>query len=238
MKKTSLLLSLLLTTVSGLAHADDAAIKLSLEKLGIDGAEVQGAPIAGLRTVLTDSGILYATEDGKYILQGTLYDISKEPPLNVTNQLLMDKLNALQKEMIIYKAPHEKNVVTVFTDITCGYCHKLHEEMKEYNSLGITVRYLAFPRQGLQSKAADEMKSIWCAKDPAKAFDTAMSGGKVTPASCDISIANQYNLGIQFGIKGTPAIVLEDGTIIPGYQGPKEMKQMLDAHQKMTKKSG
>ena len=238
MKKSFLLLSLLMAAMSGVAYADNAAIKQSLGKLGIDNADIQNAPIKGLQTVLTDNGVLYVTEDGKYILQGTLYDISAEQPVNVTNQLLMGKLNALNKDMIIYKAPEEKHVITVFTDITCGYCHKLHEEIKDYNALGITVRYLAFPRQGLQSKAAGEMKSIWCAKDQAKAFDTAMSGGNVTPASCETSIADQYNLGVLFGIKGTPAIVLEDGTVIPGYQGPKEMKQMLDAHQKMTKTSG
>lgn len=238
MKKTFLLLSLLVSAMSGTAYADSTAIKQSLAKLGIEKADIKDAPVAGLKTVLTDSGVLYMSEDGKYVLQGTLYDISKEQPINVTNQLLMDKLNGLQKEMIVYKAPEEKHVVTVFTDITCGYCHKLHEQMNDYNALGITVRYLAFPRQGLESKAASDMKSIWCAKDKAKALDSAMSGGQVTPASCDTDIAEQYKLGIQFGVSGTPAVVLEDGTLIPGYQGPKEMKQMLDAHQKMTKTSG
>ena len=238
MKKKFLLLSLLVTAMSGVAHADSATIKQSLEKLGIDNADVQNAPISGLKTVLTDSGVLYVTDDGKYVLQGTLYDISKEQPVNVTNQLLMGKLNSLEKDMIIYKAPKEQHVITVFTDITCGYCHKLHEEMKDYNDLGITVRYLAFPRQGMQSKAAGDMKAIWCAKDRKKEFDSAMTGGKVAPASCDINIADQYNLGLQFGVKGTPAVVLEDGTIIPGYQGPKEMKEMLDSHQKMMKAGG
>lgn len=238
MKKTFILLSLLVTAMSGVAHADSATITQSLEKLGIADAEVQNAPVAGLKTVLTDSGVLYVTDDGKYVLQGTLYDISKEQPVNVTNQILMGKLNALEKDMIIYKAPQEKHVITVFTDITCGYCHKLHEEMKDYNDLGITVRYLAFPRQGLKSKAATDMKAIWCAKDRAKEFDSAMTGGKVAPATCDIDISGQYSLGLQFGVKGTPAVILEDGTIIPGYQGPKDMKQMLDSHQKMTKTSG
>ena len=238
MKKTFILLSLLVTAMSGVAQADSATIKQSLEKLGIADAEVQDSPVTGLKTVLSDSGVLYVSDDGKYVLQGTLYDISKEQPVNVTNQMLMGKLNSLEKDMIIYKAPQEKHVITVFTDITCGYCHKLHEEMKDYNDLGITVRYLAFPRQGLKSKAAADMKSIWCAKDRAKEFDSAMTGGKVTPATCDTDIAQQYNLGLQFGVKGTPAIILEDGTIVPGYQGPKEMKEMLDAHQKMMKAGG
>lgn len=238
MKKTFILLSLLVTAMSGVVHADSATIKQSLEKLGIADAEVQDAPVAGLKTVLTDSGVLYVTDDGKYVFQGALYDISKEQPVNVINQMLMGKLNSLEKDMIIYKAPQEKHVITVFTDITCGYCHKLHEEMKDYNDLGITVRYLAFPRQGLESQAAADMKAIWCAKDRAKEFDSAMTGGKVEAATCDINIAEQYNLGLQFAVKGTPAIILEDGTLIPGYQGAKEMIKILGEHQKMMKAGG
>lgn len=238
MKKGFWLLPLLAASISGFAHADDAAIKQSLAKLGVQGADIQSAPVAGMKTVLTDSGVLYVTEDGKHVIQGPLYDVSGAQPINVTNQLLTGKLNALEKEMIIYKAPKEQHVITVFTDITCGYCHKLHEEISDYNALGITVRYLAFPRQGLQSQAGSDMKSIWCAKDRNKAFDAAMKGGNVAPASCDINLANHYNLGVQFGVQGTPAIVLSNGTMIPGYQGPKEMKQMLDAHKQLMKTGG
>jgi len=238
MKKAFLLLSLLAASFSGPALADDAAIKQSLSRIGVEGADIQPAPIPGLKTVLTDNGVLYVSEDGKHLIQGTLYDISAPQPVNVTNQLLMGKLNGMEKEMIVYKAPKEQHSVTVFTDITCGYCHKLHEDIKDYNALGITVRYLAFPRQGLKSKAESDMKSIWCAKDRAKAFDDAMKGGEVAPASCDINLADQYNLGVQFGIQGTPAIVLNDGTIIPGYQGPKDLKKLLDAHQKLSKSNG
>lgn len=238
MKKGFWLLSLLAASVSGFSHADDAAIKQSLAKLGVQGSDIQAAPVAGMKTVLTDSGVLYVTEDGKHVIQGPLYDVSGAQPINVTNQLLVGKLNALEKEMIIYKAPKEQHVITVFTDITCGYCHKLHEEMSDYNALGITVRYLAFPRQGLKSQAESDMKSIWCAKDRNKAFDAAMKGGDVAPASCDINLANHYNLGVQLGVQGTPAIVLSNGSMIPGYQGPKEMKQMLDAHKQLMKTGG
>lgn len=232
MKKSLVLFSLLAASLSGFAHADDAAIKQSLEKLGVQSSDIQPSPVAGMKTVLTGSGVLYVTEDGKHIIQGPMYDVSGARPVNVTNQLLMKNLNALEKEMIVYKAQQEKHVITVFTDITCGYCHKLHEEMKDYNALGITVRYLAFPRAGVQSPAEQDMKSIWCAKDRNKAFDDAMNGKEVQPATCGIDIANHYALGVQFGVNGTPAIVLQDGTLVPGYQGPKEMKEFLDAHQK------
>jgi len=188
--------------------------------------------------VLTDNGVLYVSEDGKHILQGPLYDVSGKEPVNVTNQLLTGKLEALKDQMIVYKAPKQKHVITVFTDITCGYCHKLHEQMKEYNDLGITVRYLAFPRQGLNSQAEKDMQSIWCTADKAKAFDQAMKGDAVSPATCKTDISKHYALGVQFGIQGTPAIILENGMMIPGYQGPKEMAAMLDAHQTATKTGG
>lgn len=232
--KKSLMMLTLLAAFSSAVQADDAAIKQTLAKLGVQSTEIQPSPISGMKTVLTNSGVLYVTEDGKHMIQGPLYDVSGAQPINTTNSMLMTHLNALEKEMIVYKAANEKHVITVFTDITCGYCHKLHEQMADYNALGITVRYLAFPRQGMQSEAADNMKAIWCAKDRNKAFDDAMAGKGVKAASCDIDIADQYALGVQFGVSGTPAIVLSNGYVVPGYQGPQEMKTFLDEHKKQT----
>jgi len=232
--KKSLMMFTLLAAFSSAVQADDAAIKQTLAKLGVQSTEIQPSPISGMKTVLTNSGVLYVTEDGKHMIQGPLYDVSGAQPINTTNSMLMTHLNALEKEMIVYKAANEKHVITVFTDITCGYCHKLHEQMADYNALGITVRYLAFPRQGMQSEAAYNMKAIWCAKDRNKAFDDAMAGKGVKAASCDIDIADQYALGVQFGVSGTPAIVLSNGYVVPGYQGPQEMKTFLDEHKKQT----
>lgn len=232
--KKSLMMFTLLAAFSTAVQADDAAIKQTLAKLGVQSTEIQPSPISGMKTVLTNSGVLYVTEDGKHMIQGPLYDVSGPQPINTTNSMLMTHLNALEKEMIVYKAANEKHVITVFTDITCGYCHKLHEQMADYNALGITVRYLAFPRQGMQSEAADNMKAIWCAKDRNKTFDDAMAGKGVKAASCDVDIADQYALGVQFGVSGTPAIVLSNGYVVPGYQAPQEMKTFLDEHKKQT----
>ncbi|MFK3707568.1 thiol:disulfide interchange protein DsbC [Raoultella sp. BIGb0138] len=234
MQKGLLMFTLLAATLSGAAQADSAAIKQSLAKLGVQSTDIQPSPVSGMSTVLTDGGVLYVTDDGKHVIQGPMYDVSGAQPVNVTNSLLVAKLNALEKEMIIYKAPQEKHVITVFTDITCGYCHKLHEEMSDYNALGITVRYLAFPRQGLQSQTEQDMKAIWCAKDRNKALDEAMAGKGVPTASCNIDISKHYTLGVQFGVNGTPAMVLSNGYVLPGYQGPKELKAFLDEHQKQT----
>lgn len=228
MKKHYLLLSLLMTTLTGLAHADDAAIQQSLKKLGLQQTEIQPSSLPGMKTVLTESGVLYVTEDGKQFIQGPLYDVSGGQPVNVTNKLLEKKVDALSKEMIVYKAPKEQHVITVFTDITCGYCRKLHSEMADYNALGITVRYLAFPREGMNGQVAKNMESVWCAADPKKAFTTAMNGGEISPIDCKIDLSQHYKLGILYGIQGTPAMLMENGMMIPGYQGPKEMKQLLD----------
>ncbi|CUU25115.1 bifunctional protein-disulfide isomerase/oxidoreductase DsbC [Duffyella gerundensis] len=229
MYKRIAVLSLLAASLTNVAHADDAAIQQSLKKLGLQQTEIQPSPLPGIKTVLSESGVLYVTEDGKHFIQGPLYNVSGAQPVNVTNQLLQKKVDALSKEMIVYKAAKQQHVITVFTDITCGYCHKLHEQMADYNALGITVRYLAFPREGLNGQVEKQMKSIWCAADRNKAFDEAMKGNAVSPIACDIKLDEQYKLGILYGIQGTPAMLLENGMMIPGYQGPKELKQVLDS---------
>ncbi|WP_428945228.1 bifunctional protein-disulfide isomerase/oxidoreductase DsbC [Pantoea sp. FN060301] len=229
MKKRYLLLTLLMSAIGGLAHADDAAIQQSLKKLGLQQTEIHPSSLPGMKTVLTESGVLYVTDDGKQFIQGPLYGVSGGQPVNVTNQMLGKKVEALADEMIVYKAPKEQHVITVFTDITCGYCRKLHNEMADYNALGITVRYLAFPREGMNGQVAKEMKSIWCTADRRKAFNEAMKGEAVSPVDCNIDIGQQYKLGILYGIQGTPAMLLDNGMMIPGYQGPKELKQLLDS---------
>lgn len=232
MKKHFAMMALLASAFSGLVNADDSAIQHSLKKLGLQQTEIQPSPLPGMKTVLTESGVLYVTDDGKLMIQGPLYDVSGTQPINVTNKLLDKKVEALASQMIIYKAPKEQHVVTVFTDITCGYCRKLHEQMEDYNALGITVRYLAFPREGVQGKVADTMKGIWCAADRNKAFDDAMKGNTPPAASCDIQLDKHYQLGILYGIQGTPAILTDTGMMIPGYQGPQELKQVLDGQKR------
>lgn len=235
MKKGLLLLTLALTAFSSVARADDAAIKHALQqKLGVSQIDILPSPIAGLQMVLTEGGVLYVSSDGKHILQGPLYDISGPTPVNATNDqlapILSKRMEAMKDDMIIYKAPQEKYVVTVFTDITCGYCVKLHKEMSGYNELGITVRYLAYPRQGVDSDAEKKMESIWCASDRMTAFDDAVAGKAVKPATCDINLKRQYELGTLFGLQGTPAIIVDGTTVVSGYSAPSDLKSTLDAY--------
>ncbi|AWK14046.1 bifunctional protein-disulfide isomerase/oxidoreductase DsbC [Candidatus Fukatsuia symbiotica] len=242
MKKSLLLLPMLIPSFVGVACAyantDDNPIEKTLKKMDIQAIDIQPSQIAGLNTVLTKEGVFYISTDGKRLFQGPLYDVSGKEPINITNQLLMKKLISFENEMILYKAQREKHVVTVFTDITCGYCHKLHGQMKKYNDLGITIRYLAFPRQGLNAKAAKDMESIWCMADRQRAFDAAIKGEEISPASCKIDIKKHYELGVQLGIQGTPSIVLQNGVILPGYLAPEELNKKLDEISSSSKNNG
>lgn len=228
MKKYIALLSLLIVMAGG-AHANDEDIQHALRKLGIPVFTIQDSPLPGIKMVETESGVVYVTEDGQYMLQGPLYGMGGKQPANVTNQQLLKNIDALASEMIVYPAAKEQYVITVFTDTTCGYCRKLHSQIAEYNAQGITVRYLAFPRAGQYSQTEYEMKSVWCNADRNHALDTAMKGEKIAPAECAIKISEHYKQGVMFGIQGTPAILLDDGMMIPGYQDPKEMKALLDS---------
>ena len=129
--------------------------------------------------------------------------------------------------VIEFKAPKEKYAVHVFTDISCGYCRKLHSELQSYLDAGITVRYLAFPRGGLESDTFNSLQSVWCAKDKQKAMNEAKGGAEIAAAKCDSPVAKQFELGHSFGINGTPAIILPDGSIIPGYQSAAQLQQAL-----------
>ena len=226
MKKIITALSLL--AMSAGAMADDAALKSKLEKLGVKDIEIQSSPIKGLRTVISDQGVFYAEEGGDYLLQGNIYKLSDKGISNVSNNVLMDKLNALTSEMIVYPAKNEKHVVTVFMDITCHYCHLLHQQIKEYNDLGITVRYLAFPRGGVETKTASQMEAIFTAKDPAFALNEAENGNLPKELKTPNIVKKHYNLGIQFGVNGTPTIVTSKGEIIGGYLKPRELLAELE----------
>ena len=226
MKKIMTALSLL--AMSAGAMADDAALKSKLEKLGVKDIEIQSSPIKGLRTVISDQGVFYAEEGGDYLLQGNIYKLSDKGISNVSNNVLMDKLNALTSEMIVYPAKNEKHVVTVFMDITCHYCHLLHQQIKEYNDLGITVRYLAFPRGGMETKTASQMEAIFTAKDPAFALNEAENGNLPKELKTPNIVKKHYNLGIQFGVNGTPTIVTSKGEIIGGYLKPRELLAELE----------
>ena len=120
--------------------------------------------------------------------------------------------------MIIFPAVGESRAtLTVFTDVDCPYCRQLHGEIEALNGYGITVRYLAFPRTGLNTDIHAKMISTWCAADRKAMFTVAKRGGEVPAADCENPVAEQFLLGQELGVTGTPALVFEDGTLLPGY---------------------
>ena len=220
------LLTALLITASATAMASDAEIKSKLQALGAKNIEVKDSPVKGLKTAVTDQGILYVSENGQYVLQGKMYELTNKGPVDVAGKLLADKVNALKNEMIIYPAKNEKYIVTVFMDITCHYCHILHQQVKEYNDLGITVRYLAFPRAGM-NETARQMEAIWTSKDPVFALNEAEKGNLPKELKTPNIVKRHYDLGVQLGVQGTPSIVTSTGELIGGYLKPKDLLAAL-----------
>jgi thiol:disulfide interchange protein DsbC len=193
---------------------------------------VTEAPIKGIYEVSYGPKLYYVSLDGRYLFTGELYDLKNQTNLT-ENKRAGARLKILsgvdESSMIVYKAKgEEKHVITVFTDIDCGYCRKLHSGMAKMNELGITVRYMAYPRAGLNSPSYDKAVSVWCAKDRHKAMDQAKAGKPPEPATCDNPVKEQMALGQLVGVTGTPAIVLKDGTLMPGYLPPKQLALSLE----------
>lgn len=220
-----------------LASAEPAInglIKQNLGKLGLQAQTIAKSPVDGLYQVITNRGLFYFSENGQYLVHGKVYDL-KEGVENISEQALsqvrIDGVKQFANSMISYPAKEEKYKVTVFTDTTCGYCRKLHSQMSAYNDLGITVQYLAFPRSGVAGPTFKELTAVWCADDKQKAMTDVKNGSKMDMAkakSCDAPIAEQYAMGMQVGVTGTPAIIMNDGTMIPGYQPPEQLFAHLE----------
>ena len=206
-------------------------ITTKMQALTIQVISVSPFAVDGLYEILTDKGIFYISKNMQFLIDGNVYDLDNKMS-NLSEKsfatLRKSKLKNFEKDMIVYKAAQEKHVITVFTDTTCVYCRKLHAEMADYNKKGITVRYLAFPRGGLKSSTYNAMASIWCADDQKSALDNAKRGRAIASQTCKNTIKEQYELGLFFGVNGTPAIILEDGTLTPGYVPSTRLAQMLE----------
>ncbi|GEA12335.1 bifunctional protein-disulfide isomerase/oxidoreductase DsbC [Alteromonas sp. KUL49] len=209
----------------------DAAIKMKLEALlGMEVESVSSSPISGLREVFTSRGLFYVSNDSKYFVQARVFNLD-EGMRNETDAALAGKrkdgVMEFAPSSIEFKADDEKYVVSVYTDITCGYCRKFHDEIDDLNHMGITVRYLAFPRAGLNSQNYTDMVSVWCAEEPTEALTDAKAGERVTAAQCENQVAEHYRFGQQVGVQGTPYIILDNGTLIPGYKPAADLLQIL-----------
>ena len=194
---------------------------------------VESAPMPGFQQVIVGGQLVYVSDDGKYLMQGKLLDTSSQRDLTGA-RLAVDvkkKLDAVPAAKRIVFAPNGKPQykITVFTDLDCGYCRKLHSQIAAYNQRGIEVDYLFFPRAGLGSESYDKAVSVWCAKDRKAAF-TAAKAGQIPPVlKCDNPVAEEFALGAQVGVDGTPAIYSADGHKVGGYLDPDQMVAKLKA---------
>ncbi|MCC8447801.1 DsbC family protein [Xanthomonas translucens] len=193
---------------------------------------IGAAPFPGFREVVVGGQVLYVSDDGRYLFQAQPFDIqerqvaSSEGLLSYRRKLLE---SAPRAERIVFAPTNPKYTISVFTDIECGYCRKLHSEIAELNKQGIAVEYLAFPRMGLGSQDYKDMVAVWCAADKKKALTEAKANGKVPSAtSCKNPVTMQYNLGQRLGVNGTPAIFAPDGTQLGGYLPPAQLREALD----------
>lgn len=216
------------TLMSATAFANDANLKKQLEQMGATNVTISNSVLPNFKTAVTDQGVLQISENGRFVIQGQVFELKNGKAIDITNNALLNELNALEKEMIIYPAKNEKHVVTVFMDITCHYCNILHSKIKEYNDLGITIRYLAFPRGGMNTATAKQMEAIWTADDKTFALNEAEKGNLPKTQKNPNIVKKHYDLGIKFGVNGTPNMVTKEGELIRGYVEPKELAKMLN----------
>ncbi len=235
MKKVIMIMAI---TVFGLtmsvAKADEVAIRQSIAKSmpSIKVDSVTPSVVKGLYELTIGANLYYVSEDGKYLLQGHLVDIAAK------KDLTEEKLNEARKSailkmgvanMIVFKPKIAKYTVTIFTDIDCGYCRKLHSELDQYLAQGITIQYMFFPRAGKDSDSYNKAVSVWCANDRNAALTAAKKDQNIPSKTCDNPVDKHMQLAAEFDVKGTPMIISENGNVYPGYLPATQLAAALES---------
>lgn len=227
-------LAMVFSTVVLAKDADNSLVEEKIRTLvpTAKTVAISETPIEDLLQVQINSDIVYVTKDAEYLVQGQIMEMDSR--VNITDQakatIRQSLLKDIKTDELITFAPEEaKYELTVFTDIDCGYCRKLHSQMEEYNKDGIAIHYMAFPRAGVGSESYDKFVSVWCAADQKGALTLAKNGVDPEPATCKNPIAEQYELGREVGVTGTPQLLTPDGTLIPGYMPPDQLRARLES---------
>jgi thiol:disulfide interchange protein DsbC len=214
------------------ADADLEAVKKSLTKAlpDISISEIKPSPIAGVYEVVADLQVIYVTADGKFLLMGDLVDLGTRSNLSAVKRSGLTKhaIDAIgEANMVVIGPANAKHTITVFTDVDCPYCAKLHLEVPQLVKEGVKVRYLLYPRTGIGSDTYNRSVAAWCSKEPATAIGTLKAGGKIEMKTCANPVKRHYELGQALHISGTPTIILDNGKIIPGYMPAANLLSML-----------
>ena len=219
---------------SPLLAGAEADIKARLGKLlpeyKID--SIDKTPVPGLFEVVMGAQVIYVSGDGKYMIQGRLIDLAKREDLTEPRRAAARKAavdNVGEDTMVVFGPDKYDHTVTIFTDIDCGYCRKLHREIESYGDEGVRVRYVFYPRAGVGSESFKKAVSVWCADDRQQAMTDAKSGIAVEPKDCGNPVKDHMALGETLGVTGTPAILLESGDMVPGYVPAKRLVGILEA---------
>lgn len=231
--KKSLLAMMLSTAFMATAQADEQAIRNTLKDITPNAAEAKITPsvIPGLYQVVLGTRVLLMDDKARYVFSGDLIDLKTRKNLttaaeNKQRKTILDSLD--ESKMIVYPAKGAtKRTITVFSDIDCPYCKKLHDDIPKLTAAGIKVRYLSFPRAGVGSGSYKKAVAVWCSTDRRKALDKVMTGGAVDMKTCANPVMNDMKLAELFGVNGTPNILLDDGELIPGYVESKDLIQKL-----------
>jgi thiol:disulfide interchange protein DsbC len=225
--------ALLTASMAAQAQDDFSVVEERIRTLAPNAQSIAIAetPIEGILMVQIGGDVVYATADGKFLLQGRLINLDTREDLTETAKTKnrRELLAGMDMSKQITFSPENPDYdLTVFTDIDCGYCRKLHAQVKEYNESGIAIHYMAFPRAGIGSHSYEKAVSVWCAADQQAALTLAKQGAEPDPEQCENPITEQYQLGIALGVTGTPAMLTGDGTLIPGYMPPEKLRARLD----------
>ncbi len=240
----SLLAAALLLTQLTVSYAADVAktdnytqMRRNLGKImtAAQPDSIMPSPIPGLYEVVYGAQIIYATKDGRYLVQGDILDVNNQRNLT-EHRRAGARLSAIDKvgedKMIIYAPQKARHTITVFTDIDCGYCRKLHSEIGTYLKEGIRVRYMSFPRTGLNTPSYYKAVAVWCAQDRKTALTRATQDEPVEQKTCANPVKEEMQLGEEVGVTGTPTIITDTGQLLPGYVPAPRLAQILDQESK------
>lgn len=202
---------------------------------GVKLEDVRISPVTGVYEFSRDSQIAYASSDGRYVIVGDMFDLDSDANISETRRRTIRARileTVPETEMLVYAPKAPKYTITVFTDIDCGYCQRMHSQMAEYNRLGIGVRYLFYPRSGPGSDSWQKAERVWCSPNRNDALTRSKRGEKVTSPNCPTeAIARDYELGRKMALDGTPAIILASGEMLPGYTPPGQLMNYLKTGQ-------
>jgi thiol:disulfide interchange protein DsbC len=235
----SLLTAFLLAIGCGSAFAQTAAdtnsfpaIRAALLKIVPNATidNIKPTVIPGFHEVAVSGRVVYVSDDGKYLMQGALINLATKANLTESSEAVIRRgvLDGIGRDRrIVFSPANPKYRITVFTDIDCAYCRKLHSQIADYNKAGIAVEYVFFPRAGMNSDSYKKAVSVWCASNRQQALTDAKLDKPVAKKTCPNPVAMEYNVGQRIGIDGTPAIYAADGTQLGGYLSPTDMLAKL-----------